>query len=114
MTNESGCWFVSAHYFLNSLHNNLAKKIIENGQKNVEIPKNHNYGNLFTDIKACISSNSVTAANYFCQHMRFLPSFQLQLPYLQDFVDVLNIIFIDSRRSIMKKPSFLKDTVSVH
>lgn len=114
MTAESGCWFVSAHYFLNSLHNNFAKKIIENGQKNVDIPKNHNYANLFTDVKACISFNSVTAANHFCQLMRSLPTFQLQLPLLQDFVDVLNIIFIDTRRSIMKKPSFLKDTASVH
>jgi hypothetical protein len=33
---------------------------------------------------------------------------------IQDFVDVLNIVFIDSRRGIMKKPSFLRDNASVH
>lgn len=32
---ESGCWFIVAFHFLSSLHNNLAKKIIENTQKNV-------------------------------------------------------------------------------
>lgn len=99
---------------MNSLHNNLAKKIIENAQKNVEIPKNHNYGNLFTDIKSCICINSLAAANYFSQKLRPLQTFELQLPFIQDFVDVLNIIFIDNRRGIMKKPSFLKDSTSVH
>lgn len=33
---------------------------------------------------------------------------------MQDFVDVLNIIFIDNRRGIMKKPSFLHDSSPVH
>lgn len=36
------------------------------------------------------------------------------LPTLQDFVDVLNILFIETKRNIMKKPSFLKDSTSVH
>jgi hypothetical protein len=36
------------------------------------------------------------------------------LPTVQDFVDVLNIIFIETKRNIMKKPSFLKDSASVH
>lgn len=80
----------------------------------MEIPKNHNYGNLFTDIKSCICINSLAAANYFSQKLRPLQTFELQLPFIQDFVDVLNIIFIDNRRGIMKKPSFLKDSTSVH
>jgi hypothetical protein len=113
-TEESGCWYVSSHYFLSSLHNNLAKKVIENAQKNVEIPKNHNYGTLFTEIKHCISVNTVTAATHFSQKIRSQATFEKQLPFLQDFVDVLNIIFIDNRRSIMKKPSFLKDNTLVH
>ncbi len=29
-------------------------------------------------------------------------------------MDVLNIIFIDTRRGIMKKPSFLRDNAAVH
>jgi hypothetical protein len=36
------------------------------------------------------------------------------LPAVQDFVDVLNIIFLETKRNIMKKPSFLKDGGSVH
>ena len=66
---------MAAHYFLSSLHNNLGKKIIENAQKNVEIPKNHNYGNLFTEIKSSISTNIVAAANYYCQRMRGVNKF---------------------------------------
>ena len=46
--------------------------------------------------------------------MRRRSTFEEQLTDLQDFVDVLNIIFIDTQRGIMKKPSFLKDSVSVH
>jgi len=63
---ESGCWFVVAHHFLGSLQNNLGKKIIENTQKNVEIPKNHNYVNIFTYIKNCISKNLIAVADSFC------------------------------------------------
>jgi len=92
----------------------LGKKIIENAQKNVEIPKNHNYGNLFTEIKSSISSNSVAAANHYCQQMRATANFQDQLNLMQDFIDALNIIFIDNRRAIMKKPSFLQDSTPVH
>jgi len=33
---------------------------------------------------------------------------------IQDFADVLNIIFIETKRNIMKKPSFLKDSATVH
>lgn len=79
----------------------------------MEIPKNHNYGTLFTEIKTTLSRNWISTANNFCQRMRGLP-FEKQLPLIQDFVDVLNILFIDSRRAIMKKPSFLKDSSAVH
>lgn len=36
------------------------------------------------------------------------------LAVVQDFVDVLNIIFLETKRNIMKKPSFLKDGTTVH
>jgi len=67
---ESGCWFVVANNFLNSLHNNLGKKIIESTQKNVEIPKNHNYANIFTYIKNSIGKNLVSMTNHFCLKIR--------------------------------------------
>ena len=69
-TEESGCWFVSAHHFLMSLSNNFAKKILENAQKNILMNSNYSHATLFTEIKNCISINSVAAANHFCQKMR--------------------------------------------
>lgn len=91
---ESGCWFIVAFHFLSSLHNNLAKKIIENTQKNVEIPKNHNYANIFTYIKSCISKNLIAFADHFAFALRNKYQFEQLIRVVQDFVDVLNIIFI--------------------
>jgi hypothetical protein len=67
---------VVAHHFLSSLHNNLGKKIIEHTQKNVEIPKNHNYVNIFTFIKTCISKNLISVADKFCISLRSKVKFE--------------------------------------
>lgn len=113
-TQESGCWFVVAFHFLSSLHNNLAKKIIENTQKNVEIPKNHNYVNTFTFIKGCLGKSLIFFADHFTLALRTTCKFEEMILVIQDFVEVLNIIFLETKRNIMKKPSFLKDGSNVH
>ena len=63
---QSECWFVVAHHFLSGLHNNLGRRIIENIQKNVEIPENHDYVNTFTYLKNCISRNLKALADHHC------------------------------------------------
>jgi hypothetical protein len=56
----------------------------------------------------------VAFADHFAISLREKGTFEIMLPTVQDFVDVLNIIFIETKRNIMKKPSFLKDSASVH
>jgi hypothetical protein len=56
----------------------------------------------------------VAFSDHFALSLREHNSFELMLPTVQDFVDVLNILFIETKRNIMKKPSFLKDSASVH
>ena len=90
---ESECWFVVAHHFLSGLHNNLGRKIIENVQKNVEIPKNHDYGSTFTHLKNCISRNLQALADHHCLQLRNNLKFEEAVMHIQDFVEGLNIVF---------------------
>lgn len=54
-----------ANNYLSSLGNHLGKKIIDSAQKNVEIPKNHNYANVFTLVKSCLSRSLLALADHF-------------------------------------------------
>jgi hypothetical protein len=47
------------------LVNNLGKKLIESAQRYVDIPKNHDYGRVFTYGKARISKNLISLANHY-------------------------------------------------
>jgi hypothetical protein len=80
----------------------------------VEIPKNHNYANVFTYIKDCLSKNFISFADHFALALRPKTKFEEMILVIQDFIDVLNIIFIETKRNIMKKPSFLKDGTNIH
>ncbi len=43
----------------------MGKRIIESAQKNVEIPKNHDYGKVFSLTKISMSKNLIALANYY-------------------------------------------------
>ena len=108
-TNESGAWFFVVHHFLTLLNNLLGKRIIESAQKNVEIPKNHDYGKVFNASKLCISKNLLSYANYFANLTTNSSNFSGMMGHIQKFMIVLNIIFYENKRNIIKKPSFLTE-----
>lgn len=68
MTRQSGAWFFVVHHFLNLLNNLLGKRIIESAQKNVQIPKNHDYGKVFNYSKLSLSKNLLSYANYYANY----------------------------------------------
>lgn len=57
----------------------------------------------------------IALADHFTAKVMKVSRFEDMLTPIQDFMDVLNIIFADSKRSIMKKPSFMsEENASVH
>jgi hypothetical protein len=92
-TNESGPWFFVVHHFLTLLNNLLGKRIIETAQKNVQIPKNHDYGKVFNASKLCITKNLLTYANHYANLTTNSPNFSAMLSHIQNFMILLNIIF---------------------
>jgi hypothetical protein len=97
------------HNFLNILNNTLGKRIIESTQKNVEIPKNHDYGRVFNASKLSISKNLLSYANYFANLTTNAVNFSRMLGHIRNFMIVLNLIFYENKRNIIKKPSFLTE-----
>ena len=67
----------------------------------------HDYAKVFSYIKSSISKNLVTFAFYYSDLISKYYEFSKILGMIEEFINSINIIFPDSRRALIKKPSFL-------
>lgn len=106
---DNGPWFVVAHNYLNYVNNNLGKKVIESAHKRIEASQNYNYASVFTSLKERMATNLYNLVCCYSGKININPTINIIFETIHEFVEIVNSIFPDSRRAILKKPSFLSE-----
>ena len=106
---ENGCWYAVAHNYMNYLCNQLGKRIIESAHKRIEVSQNHNYAGVFNSIKTKIGGNLFNLVRFYTNKIMNNSSRYEMFSDIREFIEIVNSVFPDSRRGVLKKPSFLSE-----
>ena len=64
---------------------------------------------MFTFSKECVSKNLLNLIRFYIVKIQWEENIEDIFKTIKEFVDTMNLVFPDSRRNILKKPSFLNE-----
>ena len=69
----------------------------------------YNFGGVFTFSKDCVSKNLLNFIRFYIMKIQWEDSIENIFKRIKEFIDSMNLVFPDSRRNILNKPSFLNE-----